>query len=252
MDWSLLTDACGPADHLPALLERFAADPAARWPELMDHLCPQLDTAYPASWAALPRLAQIAAAHDGTTHAVPVLSAAGAIASCAPGPGTVGGPLDEFATPLGELHRLATGALSRAADQEQYVLLLSCLLSFEGVEVWDRCLDGLHTGEYEACCPWCGLLLEVELGTDLPYCADAEYSLPGEPERVPLRPAGPDRLGVPAAQLYARAVADGWVEVARAVLRLFGSSACPDCGTEFVVAVQVAAARGFGVVVRPV
>ncbi|MFG2697645.1 hypothetical protein [Kitasatospora sp. NPDC048407] len=72
MDWSLLTDACGPADHLPALLERFAADPAARWPELMDHLCPQLDTAYPASWAALPRLAQIAAAHDGTTHAVPV------------------------------------------------------------------------------------------------------------------------------------------------------------------------------------
>ncbi|WP_035860570.1 hypothetical protein [Kitasatospora cheerisanensis] len=239
---SALTGAAGPAGHLSALLDRFAAEPARHWPELMDHLCPQLDTVHPASWAALPRLAEIAAACDGTDRLTPVLSAAAAIASCAP---DTDGPLQELAGPVGELHRLTDGALRRAADREEYVLLLQCLLSFEGAVCWDRALDGLHTGEFEACCPWCGLLLEVELGTERSHCVDAEYSLPGEPVRAPIRPAALGQLDGVGARLFRRATADGWPAVARAVRRLFGESACPDCGTGFVVAVRVAAARGF-------
>ncbi|WP_405768651.1 hypothetical protein [Streptomyces sp. NBC_01538] len=61
-DWSTLSDACGSgsAEHVPALLDRFKSDPSGTWSELMDHLCPQLDTAFSASFAALPRLAELA------------------------------------------------------------------------------------------------------------------------------------------------------------------------------------------------
>lgn len=83
-DWSALQDACGGAAHVPALLERFADDPSDVWSELMDHLCPQADTAYSASYAALPRLAGIAATCR-TEHLGGVLLAAGAIVACAPG-----------------------------------------------------------------------------------------------------------------------------------------------------------------------
>ncbi|MFE7355638.1 hypothetical protein ACFU8Q_21220 [Streptomyces sp. NPDC057543] len=84
-DWSTLEDACGSAEHVPELLERFAADPDHAWSELMDHLCPQLDTAFSASFAALPRLARLA------SSCVPekrqsVLLEAGAIMACAPTP----------------------------------------------------------------------------------------------------------------------------------------------------------------------
>lgn len=84
-DWSTLTDACGPAEHVPALLDRFEADPSGVWSELMDHLGPQLDTAFTAGFAALPRLAGIATA-CGPEDLAWVLLAAGAIASCASGP----------------------------------------------------------------------------------------------------------------------------------------------------------------------
>ncbi|WP_179279907.1 hypothetical protein [Actinacidiphila glaucinigra] len=80
-DWSTLIDAYGSAGHVPALLDRFEADPSGVWSELMDHLCPQLDTAFTASFAALPRLAEIATA-AGSENLGGVLSAAGAIASC--------------------------------------------------------------------------------------------------------------------------------------------------------------------------
>jgi hypothetical protein len=135
MDWSTLDDACGSAEHVPGLLHRFEANPSGVWSELMDHLCPQLDTAFTASFAALPRLSEIATACS-TEDLGWVLLAAGAIAA---------------------LRGLTDRRLSQSAEAEEYVNLFQALLSFEGVEVWDRCLDGLQTGEYEVDCPYCGV-----------------------------------------------------------------------------------------------
>ncbi|NEC85738.1 hypothetical protein [Streptomyces sp. SID12501] len=59
-DGSTLSDACGSAEHVPTLLDRFESDPSGAWSELMDHLYPQLDTAFSASFATLPRLAELA------------------------------------------------------------------------------------------------------------------------------------------------------------------------------------------------
>ncbi|MFF2167220.1 hypothetical protein ACFVWP_42085 [Streptomyces sp. NPDC058175] len=122
-DWSALTDACGPAEHVAGLLDRFEADPSSVWSEVMDHLCPQLDTAFPASYAALPRLAEIAIACSAEDLAW-VLLAAGAIAACSPGLSKPGSPQMVYSAPIRVLHRLTDRHLSRAVEAGEYVNLL--------------------------------------------------------------------------------------------------------------------------------
>ncbi|MBF9069090.1 hypothetical protein [Streptacidiphilus fuscans] len=238
-EWATLSDACGPAEHVPVLLERFAGDPSGVLSELMDHLCPQLDTAFSASFAALPRLAEIAASCR-PDDLPSVLEAAGAIASCAPGLSEVGGPLDVFSAPLAVLHQLTDECLSRTTAVDDYVVLLQSLLSFEGVEVWDRCLEGLATGEYEVDCPYCGVNLCVVIEADDCFCCSDDYAS-GDVLRSPLRPAAEGDLEDLPRRLHDRATADGQTDLARGVPYLFGRATCTDCSTEFTVADRVKA-----------
>lgn len=239
-DWSTLTDACGPADHVHALLDRFEADASGVWSELMDHLCPQPDTAFTAGFAALPRLAEIATAGGRDTVGWALL-AAGAIVACSPGLSEPDGPLTVFPAPIAILHDLTDRRLSETAESEEYVNLLQALLSFEGVEIWDRCLDGLRTGEYEVDCPYCGVNVFVAIGQDGFFCCTDDYAL-REVQKSPLRPARTQQLeGLPR-RLFTRAMADGQESLAHGVRYLFGRAACPDCQTDFSVAERVVAA----------
>ncbi|MFJ4851474.1 MULTISPECIES: hypothetical protein [unclassified Streptomyces] len=237
--WSELTDACGSAEHVPALLDRFEADPSGVWSELMDHLCPQLDTACTAGFAALARLAEIATACSRETLGE-VLLAAGAVASCAPGTSDPDSPLAVFSAPIAVLHDLTDRRLSQTAGAEEYVHLLQALLSFEGVEIWDRSLDGLQAGEYEVDCPYCGVNVFVVIGQDDSFCCTDDYALQ-DVQKSPLRPALTQQLeGLPR-RLFTRAMADGQEGLAHGVRHLFGRAACPDCGTDFSVAERVVA-----------
>ncbi|MFI0901632.1 hypothetical protein [Streptomyces sp. NPDC020983] len=238
-DWSTLTDACGSAEHVPGLLDRFEADPSGVWSEMMDHLCPQLETAFPASYAALPRLAEIAGA-CGPEDLVWVLLAAGAIAACSPGLWEPDSPLAVYSAPIGVLHRLTDRRLSRAVEAEEYVNLLQALLSFEGVETWDRCLDGLQTGEYEVDCPHCGVNMFVVLGQDGYFCCSDDYALQ-EMEKSPLQPVRTQDLDGLPQRLFTRAMEDGQESLAHGIPYLFGRAACPDCATDFSVAERVVA-----------
>ncbi|MGP3988689.1 hypothetical protein [Streptomyces sp. 3N207] len=238
-DWATLSDACGSAEHVPALLDRFEADPSGVWSELMDHLCPQLDTAFPAAFAALPRLARIATA-CGPESLADVLLAAGAIVACVPGPT---GPLSPCRAPLATLHRLTDQHLSRTTAADEYVCLLQALLAFEGIGVWARCLEGLHTGEYEVDCPHCGVDVFVVIGEDETFCSTDDYALKAA-AKSPLRPLPPNELEPLAKRLHDRALADSQDSVARAVPYLFGRAACPDCGAEYLVADRVVARWG--------
>ncbi|OEJ36355.1 hypothetical protein [Streptomyces agglomeratus] len=238
-DWSTLTDACGSAEHVPALLDRFETDPSGVWSELMDHLCPQLDTAFTASFAALPRLAEIARACSPETLGG-VLLAGGAIVSCSPGLSDPDSPLTVFSAPIAVLHDLTDRRLSQTAGAEEYVHLLQALLSFEGVEIWDRSLDGLQAGEYEIDCPCCGVTMFVVIGQDDSFCCTDDYALQ-EVQKSPLQPARTQQLeGLPR-RLFRRTLADGHESLAHAVRYLFGRAVCPDCGTEFSVAERVVA-----------
>ncbi|MFF4308362.1 hypothetical protein [Streptomyces sp. NPDC001601] len=238
-DWSTLTDACGSAEHVPGLLNRFEADPSGVWSELMDHLCPQLDTAFTASFAAIPRLAEIATAGSSETAGW-VLLAAGAIAACSPGLTEPGSPLTVFSAPIAVLHDLTDRRLSQTVESEEYVNLLQALLSFEGVEIWDRCLDGLRSGEYEVDCPYCGVNVFVVVGEDDSFCCTDDYAL-REVQKSPLKPARTQQLDGLPRRLFTRAMADGQEGLAHGLRYLFGRTACPDCQTDFAVAEQVVA-----------
>ncbi|MEV3993642.1 hypothetical protein AB0J57_32590 [Streptomyces sp. NPDC049837] len=238
-DWSTLIDVCGSAEHVPGLLDRFKADPSGVWSELMDHLCPQMDIAFPASYAALPRLAEIAIACSPEDLAWVLLSA-GAIAACSPGLSEPDSPLTVFSAPIGVLHRLTDRRLSQGVEAEEYVNLLQALLSFEGVEIWDRCLEGLQTGEYEVDCPHCGVDLFVVIGQDESFCCSDDYAL-REVHKSPLRPARTQDLEALPHRLSTRALADGHRSLAHGVRYLFGRADCPDCGTDFSVAERVEA-----------
>jgi hypothetical protein len=133
-DWSTLTDAYSSAEHVPGLLDRFEADPSGVWSDLMDHLCPQLDTTFPASYSAFPRMAEIAITCSSEDLGW-VLLAAGAIAACSPGLSEPDSPLTVYSAPIEVLRRLTDRHLSRTVDAEEYVNLLQTLLSFEGVEI---------------------------------------------------------------------------------------------------------------------
>ncbi|WP_327064364.1 hypothetical protein [Kitasatospora sp. NBC_01302] len=224
---------------MPALLDRFEADPSGVWSELMDHLCPQLDIAFTAGFAALPRLAEIATASRPETVGW-VLLAAGAIASCSPGLSDADSPLTVFSAPIAVLRNLTDRRLSQPTDAEEYVNLLQALLSFEGVAIWDRCLDGLQTGEYEVDCPYCGVDMFIVIGQDDSFCRTDDYALQ-EVRKSPLQPARTQELeGLPR-RLFTRALADGQEGLAHGVRSLFGRAACPDCGTDFSVAERVVA-----------
>lgn len=235
-DWSMLTDACGSAGHVPAVLDRFEGDVCGGWSELMDHLCPQLDTAFSASFAALPRLAGLASSRCGEERRC-VVSAAGAIVACAVSGDRV---FEDFAAPIALLHRLVDESLRDSLGAGSYVELVQGLLAFEGVERWDRCLDGLNAGEYEVDCPYCGVDLFIVLREDGCFAASGDYGL-REVVTAPLRPSVPGELAGLAQRLYGRAVGDGQHRVARGLMYLFGEGDCPDCGTGFSVADRVVA-----------
>ncbi|WP_329241119.1 hypothetical protein OG223_01370 [Streptomyces sp. NBC_01478] len=239
-DWSTLTDGCGSAEHVRVLLDRFAVDPSGVWSEVMDHLCPQMDTAFPASYAALPRLAGIATACSPDDLAWALL-AAGAIVSCSPGLSEPDSPLAIYSAPIGVLHRLTDHRLSLGeVEAEEYVNLLQALLSFEGVEIWDRCLDGLQSGEYEVGCPYCGVTVFIVIGQEESFGCSDDYAL-GEVEKVPLQPMRTQLLDGLPRRLFTRAMADGQESVAQGIAYLFGRAVCPDCGTDFSVAERVVA-----------
>lgn len=239
-DWSALSDACGSAEHVPALLDRFEAAPSEVWSELLDHLCPQLEMAFLASFAALPRLARLATRLDPQQRAW-VLSAAGAIVSCAPSPsGADGDVFQVYCAPIAELHSLTDGCLRDTRDLQDYVYMLQDLLSFEGVEIWDRSLTGLVSGEYEVACPYCGVEVFIVITDTGHFSASDDYAL-RQVEQEPLRPTRPDDLTGLARRLHDRVLADRHERVADGLLYLFGQAICPDCRTAFSVADRIAA-----------
>ncbi|MGW2564188.1 hypothetical protein ACWCXB_34275 [Streptomyces sp. NPDC001514] len=238
-DWSKLSDARGSAEGVPALLDRFETDPRGVWSELMDRLCPMLDTAFSASFAALPRFVEIAAGREPDERRW-ALFAAGPIVACARRSAEGVAAREVYSSEIAELSRLTEECLRMPLDMEDYVGLLQAALAFEDVEVWDECLDNLAQGEYEVDCPHCGVNLFIVIGDDGSFSCSDDYALQ-DVEKTPLRPTDPAGLEGLAKRLHDQAVADGQPVLAQRLQYLFGQAACTDCGTVFSVADRVVA-----------
>lgn len=233
-DWSRLEHAYGPAGDLPEL---FAATtgPHERqaWDRLWASLCHQ-GSLYSASLAALPYLAELAAARPPSFRDQPLLLA-GAI-------------LDEFrsddptrktyAQTISLLAQLTNERLESPApriEQQDFVWLLAALLTFERGGEWSgfvSCL-GEYGSHFFAPCPGCGKRLFIAIDPNVTPTGPAldhinRVGVLADP--VVVQPL--DDLGT---RLRRLAIKARQMDVAARVSYLFGESGCPVCGARFRV-----------------
>ncbi|WP_459804351.1 hypothetical protein [Herbidospora sp. RD11066] len=238
-DWSRLTHAYGSAENIPDLLDQLVPDSRAEvWEELWSCICHQM-TVYPASFAALPRLTEIArtwAPEDRTM----ILSLCGSIVAGARQPHGAGDVRAIHAPEIEELLVLTDETMHAAIDEDSFTYMLQALLAFENVPVWDESLDQLAQGEFELeNCPGCGVHLFVAIGADGYFATSGDYAIEDDPPKGELAPALPSGLDLLARRMYDMAQSLGRENLAMKLLHLFGDATCPDCRTTFQVADQV-------------
>ncbi|MFE6665251.1 hypothetical protein ACFVFH_17040 [Streptomyces sp. NPDC057697] len=241
-DWSGLSHAYGSAHDIPELLDRIASEPSPeRWSDLWSALCHQ-GSVYPASFAALPRLAEVAGSDD-RKQAVEALGLAGAIMAGSEQAHGAGDVRARYRAEAGALLAVAYRHLRTASDRTEYIHLLESVLSFEGAMSWSEDLAwGLVNEEYQVSCPGCLADLFVVVGARGFFSTSVDYALSDDDIGTrPLRPANPADLDGIGARLHGIALTDGHHEVADALTHVFGEATCPDCETDFSVAEQVGA-----------
>jgi len=233
-EWSLLQDAYGPADRVPGLLARASAETdlaADVWGELWSRLCHQ-GTVYSASYAAIPWLAIMASGQPLAALVPPVLLAAGIIAS---GDGPEGTSLvrSRYAQQIRHFSTIAQVSLGLAEEPVDFVYALQSLAVFEDLGVWQRTVDRLVDGEFEAECPTCSDHLYLEVGDGRPFVT-TDPDAPAECG-TPMTPPNPDQLAESEERLLHLALQHNQLEVAAWLLPLFGQATCPSCRTSFEV-----------------
>lgn len=228
-DWASLQHIYGPAADIPALLvaaDAAHSDDAPEWDELWGLLYHQ-GTVYPASYAAIPILADIAERHAPTGHNMALYLAAAIVAS--------GGPSDpavvrqQHSDSLRRLRDLAERQLALASGDVDFVYRLEALMAFEDGDVWQRNLANFANGELELECPGCGEPLLLNL--DGPPFRLINF-FDGSIAPTHVQPVEPGEATVEG-RLLALARAHGRFEVAGKLPVLFGRATCPSCTTAF-------------------
>ncbi|MFQ6198098.1 hypothetical protein [Streptomyces sp. NPDC000405] len=239
-DWPQLSHAYGSAEDIPALLGRISSEPTAElWNDLWSALCHQ-GSVYPASFAALPWLAETAA-NVNRGQAVNALALAGAILAGDGQPHGAGDVRTEHSTDITALLASVNRHLRTATDRTEYLNLLEAMLSFEGATGWNEDLAwGLTNEEYEVSCPGCETSLFIVLGERGFFSTSDDYALSDSTtETLPLRPASPAGLEGTGRRLHDTASTDGQHEIAHLLTYVYGNATCPDCKTDFSITDQI-------------
>ncbi|MGA5651758.1 hypothetical protein [Streptomyces seoulensis] len=241
-DWARLSHAYGSAEAIPVLLDQIASAPSPeRWNDLWSALCHQ-GSVYSASFAALPRLADIAG-RDDREQAVNALNLAGAILAGSDQPHGAGDIRVQHAAEVETLLVRVNEHLRTSSDRNESASFLESMLTFEGAVSWGEDLAwGLVNEEYEVSCPGCQANLFIVIGERGSFYTSGDYALSEDDvETTPLRPVNPAAMDGIGRRLHDIALADGHQDVADAMTYVFGDATCPDCDTGFSVAEQVSA-----------
>ncbi|GII44018.1 hypothetical protein Psi02_04420 [Planotetraspora silvatica] len=246
-DWLHLEHAYGAATDVPRLFEE-AADPelaVEAWDELWSCLCHQ-GTVYPASFAALPVLADIATGRrpGDSRRAISLASRIVVGEEHLHQPGYC---REHYPAAIEDLRRMTQHYMTAEpfdGSERDYLYPLEDLLAFEGVPVWSHCLlPDLH----DAICPSCSECLEIDFyhappGTRRrdPHESLRKLNFKG-PTLTGVRPAAPADLQQPASRLYRLAVNAGQSAAAEHLTYLFGRATCPSCAADFSVPEQIEA-----------
>ncbi len=233
-NWQALRDVYGSASDIPELLRDAATTAdwdAAVWQELWQRLCHQ-GSVSPASYAALPALAEIAASRTEVALD-PALFLVAAIIASNDGPSAIDGIRDLYVTELAALRPIAERKIALVSHRADALWALEVLAALEDLSPWQRELDRLANDEVELECPSCDdhVYLELVDGT-LVATTDPDAVRDGQPVQKARR----SDLGPAEARLVALSEAHGHSDVAREMLQLFGRAGCPHCGTWFTIA----------------
>lgn len=233
-DWNALRDVYGSAADIPALLDDAASATewdAPAWEELWGRLYHQ-GTVAPASYAALPALAEIATSR-AELALDPALFLAGSVIAAKEGPPEIGDVRGVYAAQIMALRPIAEHKLELVTERADVLYALEVIAAFEDLSVWQRNLGGLAGEEIELECPSCDDHIYLEL-------VDGALAATADPEAVhdgrPVQPADPAALGTAETRLLALCRAHNHAAVALELLQLFGRAPCPHCGLSFSVA----------------
>jgi len=228
IDWDELLDAYGSAVGIPALLEQAASTPdiqAPVWGELWGRLCHQ-GTVYPASFAALPLLADMAVRMPIDVNLQPLFLAASILA------GTNEPELSlqarqQFPAELAALRDLAVRLLDLTSDPTGFVYALQAVAAFENLGSWPQELTDMLDDEIcDVWCPACGGTFDLEREGGLGDPGAFKDSIRGS-SVVPAFEAG---MTGASARLIGLAREHDQVDVAAGLLELAGTIRCPLCG----------------------
>jgi hypothetical protein len=224
------------------MLDRLVPDEGAEvWTELWSAICHQ-GTVYSASFAALPRLTELARDWAPADRLRPLVLSGAIVAGAYQNHG-LGDVRAEHAAEIAELLRLAEETLAAVGGEVResgFLALLQSMLAFEDVPVWSERLRELGSGEFELYCEDCDGFLHILLDGP-PFCISVS-GVETEGEVVPVALEDLEPLG---RRLYLAAEAAGRPKIMTKLLHLFGSTACPECGRGFQVAAEVAAQGAF-------
>jgi hypothetical protein len=240
-DWKHLTHAYGEASEIPGLIEKLRTGPSDKlWHELWGCLCHQ-GTVYPASYAALPLLRDVAE-HLAPSDRAQVLSLIGAIIASDVISGLDERPGELIQSLIPDLQRLVNESM-RAPDlrADTFVYLLQAASAFEGDLFWGRHLDHLD-GEFFGCCPACRHHVHIVIGIHGFFVTAEEWVRSPGPEslRNPIHPAHQNKLIARAAWLHATATEHAQSQVALWIRHCFGTTICPACDHSIKVADTIA------------
>lgn len=237
-DWPALRDVYGSAADVPALLDDAASATewdAPAWRELSQRLYNQ-GTVAPASYAALPALAEIARSRADLALD-PALFLAASIIASNDGPPEIGDVRGLYAAQITALRPVAECKLELVAERADVLYALEVLAAFEDLSVWQRNLDRLVDEEVELECPSCDDHIYLEL-VDGELVATADPDVDGDGQ--PVQAADPTGLGTAEVRLLALCRAHNHTAVASELLQLFGQATCPHCGARFSIAEALA------------
>lgn len=223
-DWQALQDAYGSAGLVGGLLERADTDERAVWEELWSRLCHQ-GTVYAASYAALPRLAELATRRDPAGFVEPLFLATCIITST-DGPEAESDVRARYAETIGVLHDVAERLVPLAGDDTDFVYRVQALLATEGPGPWASRLEALADQELELACGNCGEQLLISLESSPSLVRQFDDAAVGTTSMVA---AEPSALTDSEARAYELAITYGRPQVAEQMLEMFGVIECPNC-----------------------
>jgi hypothetical protein len=224
MNWTSLRDAYGAAGPVEELLDRADTDDRAVWDELWSRLCHQ-GTVQTASYAALPRLAELAGRQDPSGFVEPLFLATCIVAS-SDGPEEPAAVRARYADTIRALHEVAEALVPFAADDTDFIYRAQAVLATESDSVWATRLYALANQELEFACPGCDEQLLMGLEASPVLVKQFDDASVGE---TTVAPADPGRITGSEARVYELATAHRRPHVAKQLLDLFGIFECPAC-----------------------